>query len=161
ANERAILFEAIIIAGDRAGTDVGPCADFSVADIAQVVDLCAFANLSLLQFDEIADLGAFSQARSGPDPCKRADARFCADSRAFAMAEGVDRCSVRDLDSRAKYDMRLDRDVAAQFGVIGEPHAFRVDQGRAFVQHLFPSTTLPFELKMRELGAAVDARSLI
>src|SRR4051794_39245816 len=102
ADHCPVLAETIIIAGDGARADVGPCADFSVADVAQVVDLRALANLRLLQLNEIADLGAFSQTRSGPDPRKGAYARFRADDRAFDMAEGVDRRPIGNLDTRAE-----------------------------------------------------------
>ena len=36
-----VLAEAVVIAGDGAGADVGPCADARVADIGQMVDLGA------------------------------------------------------------------------------------------------------------------------
>ena len=66
-----------------------------------------------------------------------------------------------DRDAGAEHDMRLDRDVAAEPGVEREPHAFGVDQGRAFLEHLLAPAALPFELEVGELGAAVDPRGLI
>ena len=37
------------------------------------------------------------------------------------------------VDAGAEHDMRLDRHVAAELGVVGEPDALGIDQGRAFV----------------------------
>ena len=68
------------------------------------------------------------------------------------------RRAVGDVDAGAKHHVRLDRHVPAELGIVGEPHAFRVDQGRAFVERLLAPAPLPFELEMGELGAAVDAR---
>ena len=65
------------------------------------------------------------------------------------------------LDPRAEHHVRLDGHVAAELGIVGEPHAFGVDQGCAFVEHLLAAPALPFELEMGELGAAVDPRGLI
>jgi hypothetical protein len=39
------LVDAIIVAGDRARTDIGPGADECIADIGQVIDLGALADL--------------------------------------------------------------------------------------------------------------------
>ena len=76
------------------------------------------------------------------------------------MAEGVDSRSVSDFDTRAEHDMRFDRHIAPEPGIVGEPHAFRIDQGRAFVERLLAPPALPFEFEVGELGAAIDARRL-
>src|ERR1700752_617730 len=49
-----VLSVTIIIAGDRAGADVGPLADRSVADIGKMIGLGALAQLGLLHLNEIA-----------------------------------------------------------------------------------------------------------
>src|SRR5258705_1426707 len=89
ADHRAVLAESVVIAGDRAGPDVGPRPDFRVADVGQVIDLGAFADLRLLQFDEVADLAALAEFGARSNPRERADARLGADHRPFDMAEGV------------------------------------------------------------------------
>ena len=86
---------------------------------------------------------------------------FGADDRAFDVAEGVDRRAVGDLDAGAEDHVRLDRHVAAELGVVGEPHALGIDQRRAFVERLLAPAALPFELEVGELGAAVDAGGLV
>ena len=72
------------------------------------------------------------------------------------MAEGVDRSAVGDLNAWAEHDVRLDGYVAPQLRIIGEPHAFGIDERRALLQHLLAPAPLPLELEMRQLGAAVD-----
>src|SRR3546814_8936389 len=66
-----------------------------------------------------------------------------------------------DVCSSDLHDMRLDRDVAAQLGIVGEPHAFGVDQGGALLERSLAPPPLPLELEMGELGATVDAGGLV
>src|SRR3546814_12514737 len=56
ADRRAVLQEAVVVAGDGAGADVGGGADGGVAQIAQVVGLGALAQLGVLDLDEVADM---------------------------------------------------------------------------------------------------------
>src|SRR5690242_16501840 len=116
-----------------------------------MVDLGAFADLGLLELDEIADPRLLSEAGARPDPGERANAGFRADDCALDVAEGMDGRSVGDLHAWAEDDVRLDGHVAAELRVVGEPDAFRVDQGRALVEHLLAPSALPFELEVSEL----------
>src|SRR5579872_6373724 len=50
-----MLGDAIIIAGDGAGPDIGAGADQSVADIAQMIGFGAGLDYRFLDLDEIAD----------------------------------------------------------------------------------------------------------
>ena len=160
-DHRLIFAEPVVIAGDGPGADVGPGPDLGIADVGQMVDLGALADRGFLELDEIADLGALAEPRAGADSRERADARLGADDRALDVAEGVDARAVGDVDAGAEHDMRLDRHVAAELGIVGEPHAFGIDQGRAFVERLLAPAALPFELEVGELGAAVDARRFV
>ena len=81
------LIEAVVVAEDRAGADVGLGADAAVAEVGQVVGLGASVQSYVLNLDEIADvhvgaeLGARPEAREGSDP------RPFADNGACEMAE--------------------------------------------------------------------------
>src|SRR6478672_9466375 len=161
ADHCLVLAEAVVIAGDGARTDVGARADLSVADIRQMINLGAVRHDRFLELDEIADLGSFAETGAGADPSEGPDIGPGADRRALDVAERLDHCPVGDCHARAEHDVRLDRHIAAKLRVVCEPHAFRVDQGRAFVEHLLAPASLPFEFEMGELGAAVDARRFI
>ncbi len=77
------------------------------------------------------------------------------------MAERLDHRTFRHFDAGTEYDVRLDRYVSREPCVVSEPHALRIDQRRALVEHLLAAAALPFELQMGELGAAVDPRRLV
>ena len=59
-------------------------ADAGIADISEVVDLGALADLRLLDLDEIADMGVLGEVGAGPEPRERPDRRAGADARLLA-----------------------------------------------------------------------------
>ncbi len=61
ADDRAILPEPVVIAGDGAGADVGLRPDRGVADVGQMIDLRPIADLGFLELDEIADLALLAE----------------------------------------------------------------------------------------------------
>ena len=48
ADDRTILVDAIVVAGDGAGADVGLLADFAIAEVGEVVGFGALAELGFL-----------------------------------------------------------------------------------------------------------------
>src|SRR5439155_18285247 len=54
-DHRAVLLDAVVIAGDGARADVGPGADLGVADVAQMIGLRVRAEPARLHLDEVAD----------------------------------------------------------------------------------------------------------
>ena len=130
----SIFEEAVVIAGDGPGADVGVGADFGVAEIGEVADLGAGAQCGGFDLDEIADLGAGSKVRSGPQPREWADMRAGANSRAFDARKCVNMRAVGDLYSGAENDMRLDQDIAAELRVGAEKNRLRRDQ-RGSIDH--------------------------
>ena len=124
-------------------------ADLGVADVGQMVDLGALADLGLLELDEIADLGRSPSLVPGRIRANGPMLALAPIDRALDMAEGVDGRAVGDLDAGPEHDVRLDRHVAAELRVVGEPDAFGVDQRRALVERLLAAAALPFELEMR------------
>ena len=89
------LLNAVVIAGDRAGADIGAGADVAVADIGEVVGLGAGAEPGGLDLDEIADMHVCLEHRAGAQPGKRPDDRARPDLGAFEMREGADAHLVR------------------------------------------------------------------
>src|SRR5690606_3418220 len=63
ADHGTVLVRAVVVARDRAGSDVHIRADGRVADVAQVVDLAAGGDVGLLRLDEVADLHALGEPR--------------------------------------------------------------------------------------------------
>src|SRR3546814_16353479 len=83
------LFRSIV-AGDGPRADVGVGPDAGVADIAQVIGLCARAERCGLHLHEIADARLLADHRARPQAGIRADLRAGFHRRAFQMAECVD-----------------------------------------------------------------------
>ncbi len=73
------------------------------------------------------------------------------------MAEGVDHSTIRDAHAGAEDDIGLDRHVAAELGVPGEPHRLGRDQRGAIGHRLRTAATLPVGLEPCHLGAAIGA----
>ena len=77
-----MFVETIIITGDRPRADIGGLADPRIADIAQMIDLCAFLDAGFLDFNEIADF------RARPDFGPRTQTAIGADIRMGAWLAG-------------------------------------------------------------------------
>src|SRR5882672_1943773 len=63
---RAVLGDAVVIAGDGAGADVDALAELRVANVAQVVRLRLWAEAARLHLDEVADMHLLREARPRP-----------------------------------------------------------------------------------------------
>src|SRR6266852_6927425 len=70
-----MLLDAVVIASDGAGADVGLVADFSVAQVGQMAGLRSGPELCILQLDEVAD------TCSGPDAIAASQPREWANLR--------------------------------------------------------------------------------
>ena len=60
-DNRPVLVGTIVIAGDRACTDIDPAADGGITDIGQMIRLALGSDMAVLDFDEIADMHFFAQ----------------------------------------------------------------------------------------------------
>src|SRR4029453_19353695 len=76
ADPGEVLLEAIVVAGDGAGSPVAVGADLAVAEIGEGIGLRAGAQDRLLGLDEVADVHALAEARARPQPGKRPDDRI-------------------------------------------------------------------------------------
>ena len=79
ADRGAVLVLAVVVGGDRSGADVGPLADVGVADVGQVRDLRAGADVRVLDLDERAGLRSLAQHGARPQVRERPDADPVAD----------------------------------------------------------------------------------
>ena len=61
-----MLVVAIIIARDRACTDIGGGPDLRIANVSQVIYFATGRDRALLDLDEVTDLDVRSQLRSWP-----------------------------------------------------------------------------------------------
>jgi len=61
-----VLVQAIVVAGDDPGADVGALADLRIAQISQVTGLCALAQLRLLGFNKVAHMRVFADLAPRP-----------------------------------------------------------------------------------------------
>src|SRR5450631_840087 len=82
-DDRLVLVDAIVIAGDGTCTDVYAFSDFRVAQIAEVILLRTLAQLDFLGLDKVSHVGAF--AHIGPRAQMRVGSKygFRADARIF------------------------------------------------------------------------------
>src|SRR5215467_12176249 len=112
-----MLGNAIVIAGDRAGADIGAGPDGCIADVAQMIGLGASLDHRLLDLDEISDVNVLLQARAGTQPGEGADRGALADMRPFEMRERADHGIVLDRDPGSEYHEGLYQHLAAELSV--------------------------------------------
>ena len=62
-----MLVETVVIAGDRAGADIGPGTHRRIAQIGKMVHLGGLPEVAVLHLDEIADF-RFAAKRASPKP---------------------------------------------------------------------------------------------
>src|SRR5262249_15953638 len=106
ADYRAVLVEAVVIAGDRAGADIGFGTYLRIAEIGEVIGLGAGTEPGGFDLDKIADVDVALQHRAGAQPCVRADNRAFGDGRAIEMREGANVDIIRDANAGTEHDIR-------------------------------------------------------
>lgn len=77
------------------------------------------------------------------------------------MREGTDDRAVLHRHAGAEHDIRLDGDVAAEFGIARQKYGFRCDQSNASVHRLRAQTALQHRFGLRELRLGVDAAHVV
>src|ERR1700730_3557501 len=98
-----MLGDAVVIAGDRSGTDIGAGADACITDIAQILGLVAGLDRRLLDLDEISDVYVLLQPRARTQSRIGSDRRALADMSPFEMREGADHGVVLDRDPGSEH----------------------------------------------------------
>ncbi len=122
-----------------------------------MVDLSAFAQFRLFDFDEIADLRLCANLGSGTQSRIGADLGTLGDGCALDVREGVDDHIISHRHARPEYNIGLDHDIAAQFSVMREEHGFRRYQRHAIAHRLAAPPVLPGSLDHGLLRPAVHA----
>src|SRR3546814_4612579 len=116
-----------------------------------MVRLRARPQHRLLHLDEIADPGTLAQHRTGAQPRIGPDTRTFTHTRAFQMAERMDHRLVRHRYAGAEHDVGLDRHVAADRGIVREPHRFgRSEEHTSELQSLMRISYAVFCLKKKK-----------
>src|SRR5581483_10122291 len=110
---RAKLLEAVVVARDRAGANVGAGTDRAVAQIGEVIGFDAGLEARVLHLDEIADMHIAAEVGAGTQARKGTDARTVADRRTDHVAERRDLHPLADGDARAEDDEGANHAVAA------------------------------------------------
>src|SRR5690606_28474486 len=113
-DRRAMLVEAVVVAGDRTRTDVGARAHVRIADIGEVIDLRACRDHRVLDLDEIADVCLFTNHSAGTQPRKRPDNGTRGNPRPLDVAVGANDDPVTNDDAGREEDVRLDGDVTPE-----------------------------------------------
>src|SRR6266436_1729107 len=130
ADRGAMLLEAVVVAGDGPGADVGVRADLAVAEVGEVIRLGPGTEHRLLGLDEVADVDALGESCPRAEACEWTDARIRADlgavgdaaeEQVHALAErGVDQvgravepAALADTGAATELHVRPDHGVAA------------------------------------------------
>ena len=87
SNLGAMLGDAIVIARDRAGTDICARPNGRVTDIAEVIGLGARSDHGLLDLDEIANMHIGLKTRAGAQPGIGSHNRSLPDASMVEMGE--------------------------------------------------------------------------
>ncbi len=112
-----MLVGTIVVTGDGTGADIGACADLGVAQISQVADLGARAQVRILQLDKVTHMRLGTQHAAWSQTCKRAGIAALTQNCAFDMAVGFDDDALAQgavLDDAVRTDdhVILDHDLA-------------------------------------------------
>ena len=156
----AVLGNPVIVAGDRAGTDVGSRTNRGVADIAEMIGLGAGLDHRFLDLHEVADVHVRFEPRPGAQPGIGTNRRALAHIRLDKVRERSDHRIVFDLDARSKDHERLHHHVATEAGVRRQKDGLGRDQGDARLQCRLAQTLLQGGLRGSKLNLRVDALHL-
>ena len=157
----AQLFVSVIVAGDRSRADIRFGSHRCVADIGQVVDFCACADLAVLDLDEITDMRVCADDGAGAQAGIGADDRACFDSNLLHVAESADIDFVGDFDIQSDHHIRADRHIPANFRIGGEKNRVGVGHRYASQHRFFTQTALHDFFGLRQFDAVVDAQYFI
>ena len=85
------LGEAVIVAGDGACADVGPCPHGGIAEVGQVVGLRSGAQPGLLHLNKVPDARPLTHERIRPQPSVGTNGRAALHGRRLERREAVNR----------------------------------------------------------------------
>ena len=102
---------AVIVTSDSTATDIDARTHIRIADILQMRELRAFADVGILDFDEVADFDVFANRRTGSDMDVRSKGNAVANLGFVTVAELCGN-AVANLHI-GKADIRTDNAVLA------------------------------------------------
>src|SRR5215469_9107847 len=70
-----MFFDAIVVARDCPGANIGGLSEFSVSQIGEMIRFRAFPKLRVLQLDEVSNVRVLADLSAAPQPRERADPR--------------------------------------------------------------------------------------
>src|SRR5215468_4636916 len=112
-----MLGDAVVVARDGSGPDIGARADASIADIGEMIGLGAGVEPRLLYLDEIADVNVGVEICAGSQPREWPDPRTATHMGTFKMGKRTDERAILDRHAGSEHHIGLDRDVTAEPGV--------------------------------------------
>src|SRR5258706_1981647 len=178
-DDGAVLVRPVVVAHDRAGTDVDVAADVAVADVGEVIGFGTRAYAARLHLHEVADVHSRgeSRARARADArigtnaavradvrvlqvAKRFDARARCDRHVFQHTVRADRHAVAEPHLALEDAVDVDRHVAAAGEISAHVAARRIGERHALFHERIGELALVDALQLGELAAAVDAEFL-
>jgi len=105
--------DAVVVAGNDSGADVGLLADLSIAKVGEVVSFGTFAEFGLLGLNEVADMGVFADLTARAQVGKGANLGSVGDGAvcqytALANQHIASQCAVLDHGVRADVAIAAD-----------------------------------------------------
>ena len=166
---------AVVVASDRPRADIDRAAEGGVADVAQMIDLAATADVRRFGFDEIADAYAFAQHRFRPQPREWPDlrvgahlamlqTRMAVDARAAGDGAIIEHAAAFNIDVVAEAHRAFQHDICLNHHIVpGTDRAMhinarRINQGNARCQQRLRLPLPPHRFRLRLLRAGVDAQ---
>ena len=169
----AVLVDAVVVGGDRAGADVHLAAQIGIAQIAQVVGFHAALQPAVLHLHEVADpavgpqLGAVAQLGEWPHAAAlghpgAADHRVhhlhaLRQAAVLDQAARPDPAAGADRGAAAEMALGFHHHIAAEAGVIAEGAAGRIDEAHPLAHPVLAQALLQQRFALGQLQPVVDA----
>lgn len=80
ADDSTVFIDAVVVASDGAGTDIGLFANGGIAQIGKVVSFAAIANGAVFDFNKVADVYGITNLCLWSQTSKRTNLRVAADN---------------------------------------------------------------------------------
>src|SRR5688572_6417886 len=167
-----MLVYAVVVAGDGTRADVNVIPNISITKVGEMTSFRAFAEMRFFDFDEIADMRAFSQFSAGAQTGERPDRTTAFQHRIFEHAVRTDftvianhaifqHAARTDFDAVTQFHVTFDNDIGVdqyidavrQFTAQIKPRW--VHQHHAFEQQTLCLFTLIYALKTGKLQAVI------
>src|SRR6267154_2374439 len=137
-DDGAVLVRPVVVAHDRAGTNVDVAADVAIADVGEVIGLGTRAYATRLDLHEVADVHSLG------------DARACADRHVSQYAVRADRRAVTELHFALEHAIHVDCNIAAAGEISAHVAARRIGERHALFHERIGELALVDSLQLGE-----------